>query len=47
MATVIIGTIVFGAFGFAFYKVYRDKKSGSNCSGGCSNCESSCNRKVF
>lgn len=41
MGTVIVGIIVFGAIGFAGYKMYKNSKSGG-CSCGCENCKHSC-----
>ncbi|MGL4344639.1 MAG: FeoB-associated Cys-rich membrane protein [Cellulosilyticaceae bacterium] len=38
MGTLIIGMVVFGAFGFVAYKTYQEKKSGKGCGGGCTGC---------
>ncbi len=42
MATYIIGGIVLGAFALAVYSIYKDKKSGKSCAGGCSGCNKAC-----
>ncbi|MGL4800209.1 MAG: FeoB-associated Cys-rich membrane protein [Cellulosilyticaceae bacterium] len=47
MATLIIGTIVFGLFILVGYKVYQDHKKGKGCAGGCKGCSSAgnCHKK--